>query len=711
MYRFSSRAQKRLLASSQEEACKMHILITNDDGPPDDKSCPYIKYFVDEVLRSTDWKVLIVVPDRQRSWIGKAHFAGKTLSASFIYTKDSTASERTGRNKFLGPFDQPDQKIEAEGYQRWCLIDSTPAACADIGIYHQRNHDTPIDLVISGPNFGRNAGNLYMLSSGTVGAAFEAVTHGVKAIALSYEFRSHQHDYNQIREASSISVKLIGFLAQQLQIRQDVDIFSVNVPLCPSLKAGETKIKFCPILNNKWGSIYEATNDGKYEWRPNFDDVYRNGLKDLAHTDNKVLLANDISVTPLRASFATADPLVGEIDIYADNSVGNYEVFISYSKGEYIHDLVHSSFKKLGIFVNDNIKALQALTSKEERKVFHFGEYEDLDIDLLQSKPSQYFVSSYIFRKSLIRKHFLARTVAYYTAKKPDSILKSAVPITHQLELDFAEFLDDALDEAYELRQDIEEGNKIWILKPSMSDKGQGIRIFKSVEELQDIFNKFEENAEDADEEDVVGTDVMVSHLRHFIVQEYQTNPLLLDHYNRRKFHLRVYITCLGDLEVYVSRNILTLFAEKEFQSWSADKAEPGNLVSHLTNTCLQEGKQPLVAAFWDLEELSKENKDRIFSQVKDIARELFIAATAVDKINFRPLQNGLETYGVDFLVNEDLSVKLLEVNAYPDFKQTGSELKPLVGELFDDVAQLVSVKFFSSQTEKLHLKTLEQVL
>ncbi|KAM9916104.1 hypothetical protein OXX59_010226, partial [Metschnikowia pulcherrima] len=74
----------------------MHVLLTNDDGPLDDKSCPYMKYFVDEISRSTDWKVSIVVPNQQRSWIGKAHFAGKPLSTTYIYTKDSTSVPNAG---------------------------------------------------------------------------------------------------------------------------------------------------------------------------------------------------------------------------------------------------------------------------------------------------------------------------------------------------------------------------------------------------------------------------------------------------------------------------------------------------------------------------------------------------------------------------------------------------------------------------------------
>ena len=76
----------------------MHVVLTNDDGPLNDKLCPYFKYLVDEIITTTDWDLSIVVPDQQRSWIGKAHFAGKTLSASYIYTKVSTLQPNQNPN-------------------------------------------------------------------------------------------------------------------------------------------------------------------------------------------------------------------------------------------------------------------------------------------------------------------------------------------------------------------------------------------------------------------------------------------------------------------------------------------------------------------------------------------------------------------------------------------------------------------------------------
>lgn len=663
----------------------MHVLLTNDDGPLDDKACPYIKYFVDEITSTTDWDLSIVVPNQQRSWIGKAHFAGKTLTASYIYTKHSTDVEDDNINKYTGPFNVPQKNLVEQGYQEWSLIDSTPAACADIGIHYLNKGHAPIDLVISGPNFGKNSSNLYILSSGTVGAALESCTHGIKAIALSYEFRSLVHNFRNLKEAAKLSVKLIEKLYKEWD--NEVNLYSINIPLIDSLKFGETKIKYAPIMNNEWNSIYEPTineetGEKQFKWNPDFKKVYKDGLKDFNHTDNRVLLDSGISVTPLKSTFSVVAPHGGEIVLEEPEKT----FLVTIDESEYIYKPLVEAFQKL----NYNISTDKSIINKG--RVFHYGDYEDIDLDNISS--SNYFIPSYIYRKALIRKNFLANTVHHYVVKHPNLILATAVPESYQLEIDYAEFLDDALDEAYELRQELETKDRVWILKPSMSDKGQGIRIFKTVDQLQQIFDSFEEG--DSDDEDGKADDngVIISQLRHFVVQEYQTNPLLLPAYDYKKFHLRTYVVCQGNLKVFVYKNILALFADTTFKLPGEDEKEFA-MEGHLTNTCLQQS-DALVVPFWDLKGL--QDKAAVYDQIKEITHDLFTAATSVDKINFRPLDNAIEFYGIDFLVNDDHKVSLLEVNAYPDFKQTGDDLKPLISELFSSTVTTIIDPLVSSK-------------
>lgn len=56
-------------------------------------------------------------------------------------------------------------------------------------------------------------------------------------------------------------------------------------------------------------------------------------------------------------------------------------------------------------------------------------------------------------------------------------------------------------------------------LHRGMADRGNGIRLFNSRETLTKIFEEFEDDSEDEDEAKDVGTGVVTSQLRHFVVQ------------------------------------------------------------------------------------------------------------------------------------------------------------------------------------------------
>lgn len=706
----------------------MRVLLTNDDGPLDDKACPYLKYLVDEIRRSTDWELAIVVPHQQRLWIGKAHFANSTLLTSWIYTRESTQSREAFNNAFEGPFDVQQAQYARSEWQEWCLLDSTPAACADIGIHYlapEAFGGEPVDLVLSGPNFGRNSSELYILTSGTVGAAMEAVTHGTKAIALSYAFFNLDHDFDILREAARISVALVAKLYHQL-VRRDppTDIYTVNIPLVPSLKLGQTRIHYAPILHNTWTSIYQPVSSvnergqRQFQWMPDFKQVDKHATSSQQHSDLRVLLDEGISVTPLHARFHASPPFLGEIDIsgweggkqrvteapsasalatdfakfsVSDQNDHQYIGLLSIPPELYTFELWKAALSSAGLRVTTDQGVLdQVRAGNPLIHVFHYCEYEEIDFDLMGASPTRYVAPSYVYRKGITRKHYLAHTVRQYVAKNPLLVLARAFPELFYLELDYAEFLDDALDEACELRHEIERGDRTWILKPSMSDKGQGIRLFTLVSELQAIFDSFENESEEEEEEEEEAeesNDIITSQLRHFVVQEYKCDPLLLQQYGNRKFHLRVYVVCAGNLTVYVYREILALFALETYVKPLGNEAAPIPMAGHLTNTCVQ-GKDPLVVPFWEMEGLDVGEKEGIYHQVCQVTGDLFRAATSVDKVNFQPVENAVEVYGVDMLVTDGLHVTLLEVNGYPDFKQSGEPLKRVVQGLLSATAK-----------------------
>lgn len=378
----------------------------------------------------------------------------------------------------------------------------------------------------------------------------------------------------------------------------------------------------------------------------------------------------------------------------------------------YVQPIILSALQS--VFPSHRLRLLPPSSSPTDvpqgAKFLQIRAYESIDFEHAMSNSSTSMINSYVIRKALIRKHFLSSTVDHWVAKRPESILKGHVKRGEAFEVDYAEFLDDALIEAFDLRASLERneesdagGNEWWILKPSMSDRGQGIRLFSTMEELQGIFDGWEADAPDSDDEDE-GEDgddageekdyITTSDLRYFVAQPYIHPPLLLPSCENRKFHIRTYVLCAGAMKVYVCREMLALFAARPYSppwetpsSTASSDNENDYLDAHLTNTCLQgpRADENAVKRFWDLSDLDlpTAQKDGIFSQICAVTGDIFEAAAREMMVHFQPLPFAFEVYGLDFLVDAEHNAWLLEVNAFPDFKQTGEALREKVVEEF----------------------------
>jgi len=122
-------------------------------------------------------------------------------------------------------------------------------------------------------------------------------------------------------------------------------------------------------------------------------------------------------------------------------------------------------------------KALDALhipvsispPSSSFSSLVQWSSYDSIDHELTHLHRQTVLASSYTFRKALIRKHFLSRCLHSYLTKRPNALLKPAIPITFELELSFADELDEMwTDELWELGQALEAHKSWWILKPSV---------------------------------------------------------------------------------------------------------------------------------------------------------------------------------------------------------------------------------------------------
>ena len=220
--------------------------LTEDFGYRSNQSSPYIHAFI-HYLQEAGHLVSVVLPHQQRSWIGKAHLVGQLTKPTYfrpgtLHQDDGTIHElpSTGSS------------------EEWVLVDGTTATCAQLGLFHFFQDRPPVDLVVSGPNYGRNTTSVFSLSSGTLGGALEAAVCKRRAIALSFAFFNRNHDPELIADACKHSMKIIEHFGQNWD--SSVDVYSINVPIKKYDEA--RKVMYTNLLENHWtsGSAFDEVD-------------------------------------------------------------------------------------------------------------------------------------------------------------------------------------------------------------------------------------------------------------------------------------------------------------------------------------------------------------------------------------------------------------------------------------------------------------------
>jgi 5'-nucleotidase len=184
---------------------KRQILLTNDDGI----KSPGL-WAAAEVLSDLGF-VTVAAPQRQSSGMGR-----------------SLPSASTGTIR---------KKVVRVCGKEWTVhaVGGSPAQAVLHGILEIMSE--PPDLVVSGINYGENVGTGVTVS-GTVGAALEAASQGIPALAMSLETgREHHLSYSREIDFSAAAWFTAYFARLMLEKRSlpDVDVLKVDVP------AGATK--------------------------------------------------------------------------------------------------------------------------------------------------------------------------------------------------------------------------------------------------------------------------------------------------------------------------------------------------------------------------------------------------------------------------------------------------------------------------------------
>jgi 5'-nucleotidase len=208
-----------------------------------------------------------------------------------------------------------EQRVQVTG-QEWTVfsIGGTPAQTVLHGIYEVMQ--TKPDLVVSGINYGENVGTGVTIS-GTVGAAIEAASLGIPALAVSLEAEARYHlTYSEevsFLVAADIAARIARLLLEK-KLPADVDVLKVDVPSDATL---DTPWQLTRVSRQRY---YQPVAPVRASWSERAVIGYREAgelEREPADTDVYVLRKKRmISVSPLsldltsRVDFAELDRLL-----------------------------------------------------------------------------------------------------------------------------------------------------------------------------------------------------------------------------------------------------------------------------------------------------------------------------------------------------------------------------------------------------------------
>ncbi|KAF9229308.1 sure-like protein [Gyrodon lividus] len=298
---------------------KPRVLLVNDDGPPGAAS-PYILDLYRHLTIDLNWDVKVVLPSSQKSWIGKAYHITEITRGKYFYPRRPDGEE--------GEMSDTPRELKEDEVAEWILLDGTPATCANVALHNL--YPGEIDLVISGPNFGRNTSAAFSLSSGTIGAAMSGALSRTRAIAVSYGNVLHPTPVELHEPAHKLSTRIVEYLwtnwgKDPAGMRDgEVDLYNVNLPMIQKLAEPEgLRVYWTRMWRNSYGSLFKAvatvisqgntashtttgvSNNLLFKFAPDIQPLINPDLSIVpVGTDGWAIGMGHASITPMRACFA-----------------------------------------------------------------------------------------------------------------------------------------------------------------------------------------------------------------------------------------------------------------------------------------------------------------------------------------------------------------------------------------------------------------------
>ncbi|XP_076544171.1 tubulin glycylase 3A-like isoform X2 [Osmia lignaria lignaria] len=217
----------------------------------------------------------------------------------------------------------------------------------------------------------------------------------------------------------------------------------------------------------------------------------------------------------------------------------------------------------------------------------------------------------------------------------------------------------------------------VWILKPGDKSLGRGILLKSS---LKGILSKIHQTTKEC---------------MQYVIQKYIERPLLV---HKTKVDVRQWFLITSTQPLIVWMDILLRFASKDFTLKSFHES------IHLCNTTVQLKYRKTVKQYsqipselhWNLQKfkeyLKTTNRESAWERVIEPGiKQNLIGALLASQENMVNRKNSFQLYGADFLIMDDLSVWLIEINTNPRLHPPSSSVtEKLYPEVIEDTMKVI---------------------
>lgn len=239
-------------------------------------------------------------------------------------------------------------------------------------------------------------------------------------------------------------------------------------------------------------------------------------------------------------------------------------------------------------------------------------------------------------------------------------------------------------------------GTNMWIMKPNDCNRGIGIELISSSADFLKVLGAIEAK--------VKQSRVFGAPPRKILMQKYIESPLLV---HGRKFDIRMWVLLDSFQNVYIfPEGYLRLSSEKY-------SLEDQNKYIHLTNNAIQlnsanygkfeRGNQ---MSFEDLRSYLRQEKNQkvkfdeiVYPRMMQLIKMAF--ASAANSINANRREKCFELFGIDFMIDLQGVVWLIEINTNPCLALSSPLLESLIPRMLDDCFKIVLDPIFPPATTR----------